>query len=129
MSEHERSDVNVKRIALAGVGIAVFVLSVLGASLLLYRGFGMRQEPGASSLADAGAKYDGPLLQLRPEEELAEMRKADADKLSEYAWENKPGGAVRIPINEAMKLLVQRGLPPVTSPPVSFEDLQRQPNP
>ena len=127
MSEHERSDVNVKGIALAGAGIAVFVLSVLGASLLLYRGFAVRQEPNALSLFDAGAKYDGPLLQVRPEEELAEMRKVDARKLSEYAWEDK--SAVRIPIDEAMKLLVRRGLPPVTSPPVSFEDLQRQPHP
>lgn len=136
MSDHERTDANVKGVTLAGVGIAVFVLMVLGISILMGRGFGaivrerdqqrLRQEPGGSSLAATGDHYDGPLLQVLPEDELAAMRAGDARKMSVYGWEDKPGGAVRIPIETAMQLLVQRGIPPVTSPPVSFEELQRQ---
>lgn len=136
MSDHERTDVSVKGIAIAGLGIALFVLAVLGLSVLMGRGFGavvkerdrqrLRQEPGSSSLATTGDRYDGPLLQVLPEDELAAMRAADAKKMSSYSWEDKPGGAVRIPIQTAMQLLAQRGIPPVLAPPVTFEELQRQ---
>lgn len=136
MSDHERTDVHVKGVALAGVGIALFVLAVLGISILLGRGFGamvkerdqrrLREEPGGASLATARDRYDGPLLQVLPEEELAAMRAEEARKMAAYAWEDKPGGAVRIPIQAAMRLLVQRGVPEVASPSVTFEELQRQ---
>lgn len=136
MSDHERTDVNVKGIAFAGGAIALFVLAVLGVSLLLGRGFGamakerdhqrLREEPGVASLAAPGDPYDGPLLQVLPEDELAAMRAGDARKMSAYGWEDKPGGAVRIPIKAAMQLLVQRGVPPAALPPVTFEELQRR---
>lgn len=136
MSDHERTDVNVRGIVLSGVGVGAFVLVVLGMSLLMYRGFGalergrnrqrLQGEAGSSSRADAGPKYAGPLLQIRPEDELAAMRWDDARKLGEYGWENRPGGAVRLPVEEAMKLLGRRGVPALTTPPVSFEDLQRR---
>lgn len=136
MSDHERTDVNVKGIVFAGGGIALFMLAVLGVSLLMGRGFGamakerdhqrLREEPGGASLSAPGDPYDGPLLQVLPEDELAAMRAGDAQKMNAYGWEDKPGGAVRIPIQAAMRRLVEHGVPSVASPPVTFEELQRR---
>ena len=32
--------------------------------------------------------------------------------LTSYAWVDKPGGFARIPVDRAMELIVERGLPP-----------------
>jgi hypothetical protein len=44
-----------------------------------------------------------PRQKLRAEEDAV---------LTSYAWVDKPGGFVRIPVDRAMELLVERGLPP-----------------
>ena len=136
MSDHERSDIHPGGVAWGGVGLFVFVLAVLGLSVGLDRLFGrwdqradqrrQREEPGASSLVRPGTAYGGPLLQVLPEDELAAMRAADARQLNEYAWADKASGAVRIPIDRAMRLLAERGLPASSAAPVTIEQLQQQ---
>ena len=136
MSEHERSDIHPGGVAWGGVALLVFVLAVLSVSAGLDRLFTrldqrsdrqrQRQEPGAASLVRAEASYGGPLLQVLPEDELAAMRAADARELGEYAWADKASGAVRIPIDRAMRLLVDRGLPAAPGAPVTLEQLQQK---
>jgi len=46
-----------------------------------------------------------------PREDLRDFRRQEDETLSTYGWADKNAGAVRIPIGEAMKLTVQRGLP------------------
>jgi hypothetical protein len=46
-----------------------------------------------------------------PREDLRDFRRREDEVLSTYGWADKNAGAVRIPIGEAMKLTVQRGLP------------------
>jgi len=52
-----------------------------------------------------------PRLQTNPRQDLRDLRDAEDTVLSTYGWTDKNAGAVRIPIDEAMKLTVQRGLP------------------
>lgn len=47
---------------------------------------------------------------ISPEQELTQMRRQDDDVLSTYGWVNQQEGIARIPIDEAMRLLVQQGL-------------------
>lgn len=136
MSDHERSDIHPGAVAWGGVALLLFVLAVLGVSVGLDRLFGridrradqqrQRQEPGASSLVRAESTYGGPLLQVLPEDELAAMRVDDARKLGEYAWADRTARAVHIPIDRAMQLLVERGLPASSAAPLTIEQLQRQ---
>jgi hypothetical protein len=42
---------------------------------------------------------------------LENLRKDEDEKLSTYGWVDKNAGRVRIPIDRAMDLVVQRGLP------------------
>ena len=52
-----------------------------------------------------------PRLQQFPRNELFTFRTEERDRLETYGWENKAAGTVHIPIEEAMKLTVERGLP------------------
>jgi len=52
-----------------------------------------------------------PRLQVTPREDLRELRASQQALLDSYRWVDKSAGSVRIPIAEAMKLTVQRGLP------------------
>ena len=52
-----------------------------------------------------------PHLQLQPEVDLKRFRASEEEELNSYGWVNRTAGVVRIPIAQAMDLLLQRGLP------------------
>jgi hypothetical protein len=52
-----------------------------------------------------------PMLQVKPREELKELRAEEDRILSSYGWVDPANGIVRIPIDRAMKLVLERGLP------------------
>ena len=52
-----------------------------------------------------------PRLQTNPREDLRDFRAKEDELLGSYGWVDQRGGIVRIPIGDAMKLTVQRGLP------------------
>jgi hypothetical protein len=59
----------------------------------------------------------GPQLQVNPREDWLKFREEQEKSLETYAWENRPAGTVRVPIEEAMELLVKKGLPVQGAPP------------
>ena len=52
-----------------------------------------------------------PRLQQFPHNDLYQFRLGEEELLRNYGWMNRETGVVHIPIDEAMRLLVQRGLP------------------
>ena len=52
-----------------------------------------------------------PRLQVNPREDAAEFHAQEDAILDGYTWVNREAGTVRIPIAEAMKATVQKGLP------------------
>jgi len=52
-----------------------------------------------------------PRLQTHPREDLLALRAREDAVLNSYGWVDKTAGVVRIPIDEAIKLTAQRGLP------------------
>lgn len=52
-----------------------------------------------------------PGHQISPQEELRQTRAEAEATLSSYSWVDEKTGIARIPIDEAMKLLAERGLP------------------
>ncbi len=53
----------------------------------------------------------GPRLQRFPANEAFEFRKGELAGLEGYHWVNRAAGTVQIPIDEAMRLTLERGLP------------------
>jgi hypothetical protein len=52
-----------------------------------------------------------PRLQTQPFKDLYLLRQDEATRLETYGWVDKEGGIVRMPIERAMELTVERGLP------------------
>src|SRR5918993_3183638 len=52
-----------------------------------------------------------PRLQQFPENELYEFRQREEGTLQGYGWIDRGAGRIQIPISEAMRLTVERGLP------------------
>ena len=60
---------------------------------------------------DPAARFPQPRLQSNAAEENARQRFAEDRVLASYGWRDAPAGVVRIPIDRAMDLVAQRGLP------------------
>ncbi len=53
-----------------------------------------------------------------PQLDLRDKRETDEESNEEYGWTDKQAGIARIPVEEAMKIIVAKGLPAVPSPAV-----------
>ena len=113
-SRHERTDIKVGLLVKLGLtGLAMAIVIVIGV-LLLFRNIVSREdalEEPLSPLAASPSEYPGPKLQVDPPQELQEVLAAERDILTSYGWIDREAGVVRIPIEEAMRLLAERGLP------------------
>ena len=113
---HEESDVNIQ--AIFGFGAALVVVAIV-VHLLIYVLFGFfsaregRSVPAEYPLAAAQENRvpPEPRLQTNPREDLSELRAKEDEILGSYGWVDKNAGVVRIPIEAAMKLTLERGLP------------------
>jgi hypothetical protein len=113
---HEESDVNIIAIFAFGLGLVVVAAVVSLLVFVLFRFFEVREAarvPLAYPLAISreGALPPEPRLQTNPRQDLADLRAKEDALLTTYGWVDKNAGVVRIPIDEAMKLTLQRGLP------------------
>jgi hypothetical protein len=53
----------------------------------------------------------GPRLQRFPANEIADFRQRESAELNSYGYIDRNAGTVHIPIAEAMRLVIERGLP------------------
>jgi hypothetical protein len=71
--------------------------------------------PTASPFASTREIPTGPLLQANPHEDLVTFCAEQRQQVNTYAWINKAGGIVQIPIDQAMNIVLQKGLPSRTA--------------
>ncbi len=68
-------------------------------------------QPAIMAEPQGSQQPPAPRLQTREPMDLAAFKKEEAEILSTYGIVDREKGAFRIPIEEAMKLTVERGLP------------------
>lgn len=111
---HEGRDVHIKPLLILGIGLIVVSVGVL---LLVEWTFDVlsarraQQNVPPSALAEASRPFPQPHLQIAPAQALRKLRAEEDAVLSSYAWVDRANGIVRIPIERAIDLLVERGLP------------------
>ena len=59
--------------------------------------------------AGAGKTPPAPTLQTQPFKDIYTLRQGETEKLTQYGWVDKGTGVTRIPIEDAMRLLLERG--------------------
>jgi hypothetical protein len=117
---YEDSDVSVGRlIAFAGGVVALVVLGVLGSAAVFH--FFVRHQPlgpPASPFEDVRTVPPEPRLQTTAPLDLKDYRANQEKILEGYGWVDSQAGIVRIPVDRAMDLLLQKGFPVRANSPV-----------
>jgi hypothetical protein len=111
---HEISTVQVKPVILFAIILAVTALATFATVKILldYMNFNFtRTDAPLSPLAKPDQLPPTPHLEVSSGQVLRELRAREDDILKQYHWVNKDLGVVGIPIDRAIELLAQRGLP------------------
>jgi hypothetical protein len=112
---HEHSDASVWIIVKFGLWLAISAVVISGGMGLLYGLFVKQSEETTAEYPLAvGQEHRlpaGARLQQFPVNEHVEFRRREEDVLQKYGWVDKETGVVRMPIADAMKQAVERGLP------------------
>ncbi len=113
-AKHEQSDANAVGMMKIGVGLLLLILGVLGVAYAILRL--LEANPPApttqpSALADQQALPPEPRLQVDPPVDLMKYRQWEDSVLTTYAWVDRGRGTVRIPVESAIVMVAQKGLP------------------
>jgi hypothetical protein len=137
-THHEKSDVDVKALLTFFVIFVIFSAVTYGVLLVFFHQLkkfeDSKQAPPLTAIPmpDDANMPQNPRLQPFPTKvqntelppnantpvtDMVEMREAQEKELHSYGWIDKSKGIAHIPIEEAKKLVLQRGMPAVTAPP------------
>jgi hypothetical protein len=128
---YETRDVTSRSMVYSALGIVALIVGGLVASWLVMKYFVTVQKlgPPASPFDNARTVPPPPRLQVAPVENLKDFEERERAKLSSYGWVEKNPAIVRIPIERAMELSLQKGfpvrnLPVTTTTPVGLHSNQ-----
>lgn len=111
---HELTDVKIAPLLQFGIMLAVVAAVTMWAMMKLHVGmdeFIDQRSPPAHPMQVGGASAPGPQLQAN---ELADYRRYAAEqaaRVSQYAWIDRQADVVRVPVDAAMEMVLQEGLP------------------
>jgi hypothetical protein len=111
---HETRDVNVRVLAWTLVGVAAMVGIVLIGVWWMYgyiRAQDQVRDVRRTLIPPPSPVPPEPRLQLNPADDYQAYKREQDHILNTYGWVSREDGRVRIPIQRAMELLIQRGVP------------------
>jgi hypothetical protein len=113
---YETKDINIGGVFAFAAGLLIVTAIIQVLVWLLFMYFGGReaaaQAPPVYPLAVGQNRLPPePRLQTNPREDLKDLRDTEDVLLNSFGWVDKNNGVVHIPISDAMKLTLQRGLP------------------
>jgi hypothetical protein len=114
---HEHADVNVWAIGKLGIALVLVTIASIILMFGVFRYFEARE--GGKQLPASLFSIDSRKLPPEPNvffnehesQNQQDIRANEEKELNEYGWVDQAHGVVRIPIDRAMNLVVQRGLP------------------
>jgi hypothetical protein len=116
----EHSDIAARHVVIGGYCVLIGVLIVT--SLLYFYFSFLAHDRAASSPPPLAIEAHGtplpprPRLQSSPRRDLQDMRVFENSVLNKYWWVDRTKGVVGLPIDRAMDLLLERGIPPQKAP-------------
>ena len=114
---HEPGDVNAIFLTRFGIGMAFLIVVFLFMLWGLFEFFVRREAvlslPAASTTVSPQKLPPEPRLQPQPARDMRDMRTAEDQAMRQYGWVDQDKGIVRIPVDRAMDIIAQKGLPAV----------------
>jgi hypothetical protein len=123
----EHGDADVYSVSKYGIGLAFGIVIAAAAMWWLFDYF-MARTKSAETATDIprvflqerqGQLPPSPRLQATPKLDLREFRQAEDAWLSSYGWTDQSKGLARMPIEQAIDLIAQKGLPSRPDPKAS----------
>jgi hypothetical protein len=142
LHENHRDDVGFEREDLTSKPVFGFIISLVVAGVLIYYAiwgmfyfldaFDKKNQQTRTPLVQAESntreiqqqhieRFPEPRLEQNERTELDGFRYTEEEKLNSYGWVDQRAGIAHIPIDQAMQLVAQRGLP--TTPQVGVMPL------
>jgi len=118
-ARYERRDFNTRVISFYALGLVLLCLATAVGIWLFEKGLNrFYAYPGSASWTSSEKTLPPPpRLQTNAAQELAAMRAQEEAVLRSYGWIDREHGVIRVPIDVAMQLTLQRGLPVRSSAP------------
>ena len=117
----ERGDIDIVQITGFGIGLLIACMVTVFAMWALFKYFEGRedkiipQNPPAM-LSEKPTLPPAPRLQPEPVKELKDLHDNEDMLLNSYGWTDSAKGTVHIPIDQAIDIVAQKGLPVKVSP-------------
>ena len=111
---HETSDARVGPIAVFMVSMAILVFLAMLLMAWMLDLFQLRADPNErvpAGLTDQEQIPPEPRLQAYPAIDLEKLRAKEDKQLNSYEWVDEATGVMRIPIERAMDIIAENGLP------------------
>lgn len=120
----EATDISPRGVIFAGFGVLLCLIAIVIVMYLLFsymRGLKARESAPASPLSRQLSRVPPePRIQVSPPLDYLNMRDEANSELHHYHWIDQQHGIVAIPIDRAMDLITQRGIPPSSLPASQF---------
>jgi hypothetical protein len=114
----EETDVNVVAVGKFAIGLVLVTILAMGMIVGVFNVL-KNMEGGEAKTIDPTKVFPQPQLQKTPIPDLKAVRAGEDQVLTTYGWVDQPKGVVRIPIAQAIDLVVKKGLPVRTDVPPS----------
>jgi hypothetical protein len=118
---YERADASPRGLLYFALAMAAILAATFLALIWLFKYFQKTENPGAVVAAPFAAERplpSPPHIQPNPDADMRGYWQSQQNLLSTYGWIDRQNGIVRMPIDRAMELLLERGLPtrPIGAP-------------
>ena len=115
-AQHEHTDIEPSIASRFAVWLAVAMVLSAG---IVYGTFWVFEDQEADASRDAQIfplaaaqvkEPQGPRLQTQPFKDFYTLQQGERDKLTTYGWVDQGAGVVRMPIDDAMRIISERGM-------------------
>ena len=124
----EKTDVRTSPILKFLVSLGILIILSYALVYGIYRGLkgywaDSYSPPLPSSIGAAPTMPPEPRMQgmpghlVDPQQDMRGKTKADIDANNQLGWVDQKAGIARIPVQDAMQLIVEKGLPAIATPP------------
>ena len=111
---HERTDAKVKPLAIFLIVMGVTIVASFGFTVVLFDFFTQRAQSFDKPVSPLQIQNETPAgarLQVVPGLDLRLQQEAEGERLNGYGWVDEGARVVHIPIDKAMDVLLEKGLP------------------